>query len=77
MVIWFVCEFFCLKKRNLTVREFSNNETAYFKSVEVTDGHFPSKIKWHIIYKQKRKLTVIQSRVILYNEKGFDGQFTL
>ena len=77
MVIWFVCEFFFLKKSNLTVREFSNNETAYFKSVEVTDGHFLLKIKWHIIYKQKRKLTVIQSRVILYNKKGFDGQFTL
>ena len=68
---------FCLKKRNLTVREFSNNETAYLKSVEVTDGHFPLKIKWHIIYKQKRKLTVTQSKVMLYNEKEVDGQFTL
>ena len=45
MVIWLVCEFSLSEKRNLTVRIFCNNETAYFQSVEIADGHFPLKLK--------------------------------
>ena len=45
MAIWLVCEFFLSKKRNLIVRIFCNNETAYLQNVEIADGQFPLKLK--------------------------------
>ena len=45
MAIWLVCEFFLSEKRNLIVRIFCNNETAYLQNVEIADGHFPLKLK--------------------------------
>ena len=53
MAIWLVCEFFLSEKRNLIVRIFCNNETAYLQNVEIADGHFPLKLK--TAYKQKEK----------------------